>query len=307
MEQCKALGGGIAGALVVLALAIAPAAMAENTQLCQSDESPCAAENVITAVHEVGVGEAELLSSAGTVECLVLFEGTSLGLGAPLIIHGHFKYGTDVTSTHGCHLGGASCTVKELSSSALIEVLNEGHETAAVTGAGEIEVNCGKILICVYNGTGLKGTAKGPLLSSASNLNGEISLQEQAVNRVKGIFCPATAKLDITTTPLSETYLTDGQESAGLHYCVETEHQHGFFTNEACTTVGNPQGRSYRYELWIGPAGLAVGQIVCTRQVTLPHNGLWKKRNIATGACEEDDTSNPTTQIFEKAEIKVVK
>ena len=214
MKSIKLLGFAALAALAAMALIGVASAMAtENTQLCNVDavnetNEQCPAGNIITTVHEVGVGEAFLLSSAGTVECLVLFEGTTLGLGnTNLFIHGHFKYGVDVTSTHKCHLGGTICVVKEVSASWLIEVLKLGHETADVTGTGEFEANCGKILTCVYNSTNLLGTAKGPLLSAQSPDNGEVSLQGQTLNRVKGLFCPSKTELDIVTSPLVATYL----------------------------------------------------------------------------------------------------
>jgi hypothetical protein len=82
-----------------------------------------------------------------------------------------------------------------------INVLKEGHETAKVTGEGLVYVNCKGFIDCSYNGVGLVGAAKGPLL--ASQENGEVSLQDQTANKETGGFlCPKTAKLDITITPL---------------------------------------------------------------------------------------------------------
>jgi hypothetical protein len=213
MKSIKLFGIAALAALATMALFGVSSAMAESTQLCKLDVTGlvgelCPAGEEITTVHEVSVGEGVLLSSAGPVECLVLFEGTTLGLGAPLVIHGHFKYGTDVTSTHSCELIGTKCTVKELSKDALIEVLKLGHETADVASFLVVEWNCGKIFTCTYKFNGVKGTAKGPLLSGETPDNGNISVEEQTVEHVEGegLFCPATAKLDLLTVPLEVIY-----------------------------------------------------------------------------------------------------
>jgi hypothetical protein len=175
----------------------------EKTALCKFDRSPCAPtvmeeelkeSPLVTSVHETSIGKAKLLASP-EVQCDVLFSSTSVGaLGAPQIVEGHFTY------------TNCGCPVKEVAgTTASIEVLKEGHETAKVTGEAEINVNCFGIS-CTYNGEGLKGTAKGPLLSVETRPNGEVSLSEQEVAG-GGFFCPSKAKLDITTTPLSATYI----------------------------------------------------------------------------------------------------
>src|SRR5262249_22248767 len=143
----------------------------------------------------VSIGKAKLLSSI-KVECDVLFSSTSVGaLAAPQVIKGHFTY------------TNCGCTVEEVSgTTAKIEVLREGHETASVKGSGKVIVNCFGIE-CTYVATGLKGTAKGPLLSTEAN--GEISISEQVLTG-SGIFCPSEGKLDIKTTPLSAAYFSGG-------------------------------------------------------------------------------------------------
>src|SRR5436190_10340054 len=90
----------------------------------------------------------------------------TLGLGAPLVIHGKFTYSN-------CN---NNCVVTEESADALINVLKTGHETASVSGEGEVRVHCGFFINCVYNGEELEATAKGPLL--ANETNGETSLTE---------------------------------------------------------------------------------------------------------------------------------
>jgi hypothetical protein len=190
-----------AAALMAMAFVGATSAMAEHTELCKADESLCAAGNVITHVHEETLtgAKAKLLTSIATVECKALFLGDSLGLGSPLIIHGHFTY-TE------CKRGTENCTATETSTDSLIEILKEGHETAKVTGNGTVNVHCGFVINCTYDGEGLKGTAKGPLLASSEN--GEVTLSEQTTHKVGGTFCPETGKLDIATMPLEKVYLS---------------------------------------------------------------------------------------------------
>jgi hypothetical protein len=168
------------------------------TSLCTADENPCGEKNQVGSVHEVSVGKATLLSSAINVECNVLFSGTiDTKLASPLVISGNFTYSS-------CNSG---CVVTEESPPAEIKVLKAGHETAEVTGEGLVHVNCSGFIECSFNGAGLKGTAKGPLL--ASQKNGEVSISAQAVAKEAGGFlCPKSATLDIVTTPLVATYVT---------------------------------------------------------------------------------------------------
>ena len=205
MKAIKMIGLAALMALMAMAFVGATSAMAENTALCSADENPCAEKNEIESVHETSVGTAKLLSSVGTTECNVLFSNTETELGAPLILTGNFTY-------TNCELGGSSCTATEEKGPAEIEVLKEGHETAKVTGKGLVHLVCSGFIDCSYNGTGLVGTAKGPLLSTQKN--GEVTLSEQSTTKEAGGFlCPKTAKLDITTTPLSTTYIT---KAAGM-------------------------------------------------------------------------------------------
>jgi hypothetical protein len=201
MKPIKMFGLVAVAALVAMAFIGTGLAMAEETQLCSVDAgtgSPagCTAGEAITSIHEVSVGKAKLLASP-EIQCNVLFESTSVGaLGAPQVIEGHFTY------------TNCGCAIKEeAGTTARIEVLKEGHETAKVTGEAKIVVNCFGIE-CTYKGTGLVGTAKGPLLSSEANPNGEVTISKQEV-KGSGAFCPSEAKLDITTTPLAATYIAN--------------------------------------------------------------------------------------------------
>jgi len=182
-------------ALMAMAFVGASAAMAESTQLCSGDPSGAGCGTPVSHVHETTLSgaQAKLLTSIVNVSCDVLFLGDTGGLGAPLTITGKFTYSN-------C----GNCTVEEVGGGVEIEVLKLGHETADVIGEGEVHVNCSG-LNCTYNGEGLLGTGKGPLLSSETN--GSVTITEQVAKKVSGLFCPSTSKLDITVTPLSATYI----------------------------------------------------------------------------------------------------
>jgi len=183
-------------------LGTSPAMAEEDTALCAADESPCVEGNLVEWVHETSVGKAKLLTSFGTVECNVLFAGEATIEGSPLFIEGSFTY-------TNCELGGSSCTAAEENSPAEIKVLMAGHEIAEVKSEYLIHIVCSGLIDCSYNGTGLIGTAKGPLLSTQAN--GEVTFTEQALAKeIGGFLCPKTATLDITTSPLSATYLGEG-------------------------------------------------------------------------------------------------
>jgi hypothetical protein len=211
VKPIKMLGLAALAALMAMAFVGASSAMAsEPTSLCKEDpavggtglHAVCPADKQFTHVHDTTLTgkKATLLSSVINVECDVLFLGDVLSsLVEPpnkLVIHGHFTY-------TNCNSG---CEVTEESEDALIEVLKTAHELAEITGKGEVRVHCGIFINCVYNGTGLKGHGLGPLLSE--ELKGDIKISEQVTNRVSG-FCPETAKLDILTTPLEHTYITE--------------------------------------------------------------------------------------------------
>jgi len=196
VKAIKMIGLAALTALMAMAFVGASSAMAESTTLCTADGSGCG----VSHVHETSVGKAKLLSSVGTTECNVLFLGDiSTTLANPLVVSGSFTY-------TNCELGGGSCTAVEEASPAEIKVLKEGHEKSKVTGEGLVHLTCSGFIDCSYNGLGLKGEGKGPLLSTQAN--GEVTLSEQTTNKETGGFlCPKTAKLDITTTPLSATYI----------------------------------------------------------------------------------------------------
>jgi hypothetical protein len=181
--------------------------MAKSTSLCElypgkGENEVCPKGHLVTHVHGTALAakSATLLSSVLNVECSVLFLGDVIsknGLGSPLEILGNFTY-------TGCANG---CIVTETSENSTISVLKEGHETAKVTDEGEVKVKCGFFISCMYDGEGLVGTAKGSLLSI--DTYGEISIQEQELHKVGGLFCPSTGKLDIVITNLTSTYITE--------------------------------------------------------------------------------------------------
>jgi hypothetical protein len=200
--KIKMFGLAALAALMAMALAGASSAMAESTTLCTANGSGCG----VTHVHETTLSgsshKAKLLGGLITVACDVLFLGDALAAEAsPLVIHGNFTY-------TNC----GSCTVAELKGGvAKIEVLKEGHETAKVTGEAVVFVDCGgESLECEYDGVGLESTAKGPLLSTETN--GESKITNQIVHKHAGggALCPEESKLDITMTPLSAIYISNG-------------------------------------------------------------------------------------------------
>jgi hypothetical protein len=200
VKAIKMTGFAALAALMAMAFTGVPSANAESTALCSTDESPCAAANLSKVVHETAVGKAKRLTSLGTTECNVLFAGHVRNEGAPLLISGTFTY-------TNCTFAGSSCTATEENGPAELMVLKEGHETAKVTFEYLLHIVCGSSIDCSYNGVGQVGTSKGPLLSTQAN--GEVTLAEQMLTKETGGFlCPKSAKLDITTTPLSATYIT---------------------------------------------------------------------------------------------------
>jgi hypothetical protein len=228
VKSMKTIGLAVLAALMAMAFVGASSAMAEPTYLCSNDsESSC---TEVTHVHETSVGKAKLLTSIGTTECNVLYLGDVTATGAPLKLSGGFTY-------TNCVLGGSSCTATEENGPTTISVLRTAHETGEVTGEGLVHVVCSGFIDCSYNGTGLKGTAKGPLLSTQAN--GEVSLSEQSTTKEAGGFlCPKTAKLDITTTPLSATYIK-------THECkpkVGGAYDDGTMLYQCLTFVGTGNG-----------------------------------------------------------------
>jgi len=227
MKPIKMLGLAALMALLAMAFVGASSAMAESTTLCATDSlSEC---NEITQIHEESIGHAKLLSSFATVECEVLFFGETLGTGAPLIIHGEFKY----TCLNGC-------TAEEENGPAEIKVLKEGTELSKVTGEGLVHVICG--LNCRYNGVGLAGHGLGAL--TAANGVGEVNISKAVVNKESGFLCPSTSTLDITTEPLEATHIR------ALH-CDEVPMGTGAYETRVglfqCGVVGTLAKRAYVY------------------------------------------------------------
>jgi len=185
MKPIGKLGLAVFAAVLGMTVAGAPSAMGSSTVLCATD--PAVGCTALTHVHWATLaGQKAKLLTALTVECDVMFLGAVGALGSPQLIEGNFTY-------WNC----GSCTVTEENGPTVLEILKTGHETAEVTGEGETHVVC-KGINCYYNAEGLIGTAKGPLLST--EINGEISIQEQEMKKVKGLFCPSTSKLDIKLT-----------------------------------------------------------------------------------------------------------
>jgi len=223
------LGLAALAALMAMAFVGASSAMAEPTQLCKEDvwleieieneetkelekvkiEDEC--KTPVSHVHETTLegSKGTLLNSISDVLCDVLFLGDAaehevegkkliLSLGNPLELEGNFTYTNCVDEKPN------GCTVTEENGPSTILVLKEGHETATVTGEGLVKVVCSGIT-CRYVGTGLVGTAKGPLLSTEKN--GEVSISKKETKKESGLLCPATSTLDLIVTPLEPTYI----------------------------------------------------------------------------------------------------
>jgi hypothetical protein len=284
VKAIKTIGLAALASLMAMAFVGASSAMAESTALCKTDEVPCKEANVINHVHETSVGKAVLLTSIGNTECNVLFLGDAVqGMeeGAGLGIFGNFTY-------TNCVLGGSSCTATEENGPSEIEVSRTGAETASVTGEGLVHVVCSGFIDCSYTGSGLKGTAKGPLISTQKN--GEVTLSEQKTAKEAGGFlCPKEAKLDITTTPLEATTVS----TPAVDLCVEYEHANGFFlavSSGVCTT--KDAERKGKFGLVRFTRAPALNEMVCVRLTE--KKGLWKKYKVGSAGkeCEVDDTGN---------------
>jgi hypothetical protein len=262
VKPIKMFGLAALAALMAMAFVGASSAMAETTTLCESDPSVLAESCSISHVHETSVTKGKLLAGSITVECDVLFLGEVGAAGAPQVITGNFTY-------TNC----GSCSATEENGPAEIQVLKTGHETSSVTGEGLVHVNCSG-LNCRYNGEGLVGTGKGPLLSAESRPNGEVSISEKSTAKESGLFCPTTSKLDLTTTPLTPTYIGGNI----VHYCVDyPEHEHGFYeaVSELKCTGYDPNAESL-YDLVEGPEGYKMGDMVCVN-MNVSENGLYKE------------------------------
>jgi hypothetical protein len=297
VKAIKMLGLAALMALMAMAFVGASSAMAESTSLCKVDETNCAPENLIQSVHETSVGKAKLLTSIGTTECEVLYSGSVLETGNPLIIKGKFTYTK-------CKLGESECTATEENGPTKIQVLKEGHETAKVTGEGLVHLVCGKSIDCSYTGTGLIGTAKGPLLSAQVPDNGEVSLSEQATTKEAGGFlCPKTAKLDITTTPLVATYIS-GATLPLKAVCIEVEDLgKGLYKDSVCTNMTGENTRDGNYELGLVETNLAVNGMACAWVGN--NNGLQLTTNLGATECRTSDNPNRVAP-YELGTIKTI-
>jgi hypothetical protein len=167
-------------AIIALMLVSVPLAPGESTSLWVLKEA--------NSVHLVTPAEEPVLLLSGlvNVKCSVLYSGTLLALGSPLVAHGSLEY-------EECEnfIGTTSCEVKQTSSSALINVLRVGSEEAEVTGEGEVLVECGAFIHCKYKSEGLTGHGLGALK------DGHVTIEEQEIRKVTGFFCPSLTRLHL--------------------------------------------------------------------------------------------------------------
>jgi len=246
-------------ALLVLAFAGTSTALAEGTILCSNDsETEC---EEVTHIHEMTLAsaKAKLLTSVFNVECDVLFLG-EIEAGAPATVEGNFTY-------TNC----GSCTVEELNGPSVIEALWVGHETTSLAYESEIHVSCSG-LNCYYNGEGLEGTGKGPLLSSETN--GSNSISEKTLNKVKGLFCPAISKLDIKLTPLAAVFIQPMKM-----VCIRVEPEEGYFLSLGNTTTCAEEDEQAEGEYELGWVKLGTPHNVHVCAYVGPERGFFLLRN----------------------------
>jgi len=210
MRLIKMLGLAAIAAAMAMAFLGASSAMATNTALCKEDvltkiNEECPLAKRIHHVHAVSVSAtgvqglfAKLLTSIVNVECEALFLGdvtSPSDLGNPLTIAGKFTYPT-------CNAG---CISTQISAGATVTILKTAQELGEVKYQAEILEQCGEILHCVYNGVGVVGHFLGGLTTGATfGEKGHISFLEATKTKVKGLLCPASAKLDALFQILGE-------------------------------------------------------------------------------------------------------
>jgi len=249
VKPIKMLGLAALAALMAMALVGAGSAMAESTGLCASDGEECEA---VTHVHKTTSSKATLLGAL-EFKCDVLYLGDVKSTGSPLAISGNFTY------TNCVRENGKACEVTETSSSASISILKTAHELGQETYSYEVNIHCGILLNCTYDGEGLSGHVLGPLLSEKAN--GEVRLEKQVTHRVKGV-CSETAELDILTSPLSATYI--GEEELQYMVCIFVGNQSGRFKAAANSTECKEEVGTEKGEYELGTASTNVkGSEVC--------------------------------------------
>jgi hypothetical protein len=278
MKPIKMIGLAL---LMLSAMAIgdASAAMAEPTALCTADGGKCSEANTIAHIHESTLAghKAVLLNSLKTIECDVLFLGEATA-GIPLMAEGEFTY-SNCTS---------ACVVKMINGPVIVEVSKEGHESAMVTDhEGEVKAECSGIS-CSYSFEGVEGTAKGSLLSSETN--GSNTVSEKLLTKTAGLLCPKEARLDITTTPLEEEFLT---EAALKMVCVNVGNNNGLLlgTNAegtACTDLHSTYAGSY--ELGYAASGTGRNEMACIWIGANKGYFLRLAWNFFSSYCGGDDT-----------------
>jgi len=253
MKPIKMFGLAALAALMALAFVGVSSALAETTALCgEPFEAECA--EPLEHVHEetLSGAKAKLLSSVFNIECDVLFLGDTLngGVGSPLIIHGTFTYSN-------CN---NNCTATEENGPAEIKVLREGAELAKVTGEGLVHTVCSGFINCRYNHVGLTWHSLGALTSSETN--GSTLLSEQTMNKESGSFCPSTAKLDITTTPLEPLYLGGGELKM---VCIKLKEKTGLYlsSGNGQTCSSDSPEKVGSYELAEVLPNLGTGEMAC--------------------------------------------
>jgi hypothetical protein len=215
MRMLKSLALAAVAALAVMAFVGATSAMAENTQLCTVETSPCPSGNVVTHVHAtdpLALLHAEGFGILIDLLCEALFLGTVLALGAPQITHGEFTFSGPMGAGGPCVNMKSNGTtencqsVKEVGTlGGLLSGLKEGTELGSAIGSEfEILTECAGFH-CIYKAEGLKGHALGPLLAGGGS-TGNVSIANKEVKKVSGFLCPENSHLTTTGSPLIALY-----------------------------------------------------------------------------------------------------
>src|SRR5262245_27312030 len=97
------------------------AAMAENTALCQADQSTCSSP--WTHTH-YAAEDLEIINTYVSYECDGLYLANVNQLGAPQLLEGEFAYSN-------CDQG---CSREEENGPVELELLKTGHESAELVG-----------------------------------------------------------------------------------------------------------------------------------------------------------------------------
>lgn len=190
MRTTKGIGVVAAGLLVMTALVAASSASAAQTVLCKAEEVPCALANRWEGIlFEMKAEPLKLLNNISNVECTSSKASGVLGnSGAPQ------KAALGALSYTGCKMAtGTACEINvlELGELDLLRTnVNLGEGTLLGT---EILLKCGAFIHCRY-----RGAPVFHLLGKTATETAKLTATEVILEKVGGLLCPTTTKLDAT-------------------------------------------------------------------------------------------------------------